>query len=180
MYCSHPNIKILSFADSGPESNNRNFSSEIELMIRRHSSTKSITFNYRTTQTQVGLPIRKSNQKLKLSGVAPFVALLITSDSLGKINLCQIRVVHSPNSMGPNSKTSSRPEKHRKLKAKKCARLWWWWWWYNPTPSEGWGRGGTPRRPNSRATPQGLDHRLRIEREEPKIDLRRGLEEDSR
>ena len=52
----------------------------------------------------------------------------------------------------------------------------WWWWWYYPTPSEGWGRGGTPRRPNSRATPQGLDHRSRIEREEPKIDLRRGSE----
>ena len=45
------------------------------------------------------------------------------------------------------------------------------WWWYYPTPSERWGRGGTPRRPNSRATPQGLDHRSRIEREEPKIDL---------
>ena len=55
-------------------------------------------------------------------------------------------------------------------------RWWWWWWWYYPTPSEGWGRGGTPRRPNSRATPQGLDHRSRIEREEPKIDLRRGSE----
>ena len=55
-------------------------------------------------------------------------------------------------------------------------RAWWWWWWYYPTPSEGWGRGGTPRRPNSRATPQGLDHRSRIEREEPKIDLRRGSE----
>ena len=53
---------------------------------------------------------------------------------------------------------------------------WWRWWWYYPTPSEGWGRGGTPRRPNSRATPQGLDHRPRIEREEPKIDLRRGSE----
>ena len=51
-----------------------------------------------------------------------------------------------------------------------------WWWWNYPTPSEGWGRGGTPRRPNSRATPQGLDHRSRIEREEPKIDLRRGSE----
>ena len=48
--------------------------------------------------------------------------------------------------------------------------------WYYPTPSDGWGRGGTPRRPNSRATPQGLDHRSRIEREEPKIDLRRGSE----
>ena len=32
------------------------------------------------------------------------------------------------------------------------------------------------RRPNSRATPQGLDHRSRIDREEPKIDLRRGSE----
>jgi len=31
------------------------------------------------------------------------------------------------------------------------------WWWCYPNPSEGWGRGGTPRRPNSRATPQGLD-----------------------
>ena len=51
-----------------------------------------------------------------------------------------------------------------------------WWWWYYPTPSEGWGQGGTLRRPNSRATPQGLDHRSRIEREEPKIDLRRGSE----
>jgi len=27
----------------------------------------------------------------------------------------------------------------------------WWWWWCYPTPSEGWGRGRTPRRPNSRA-----------------------------
>ena len=36
---------------------------------------------------------------------------------------------------------------------------------YYPTPSDGWGRGGTPRRPNSRATPQGLDQRSRIERE---------------
>jgi len=26
-----------------------------------------------------------------------------------------------------------------------------------PTLSEGWGRGGTPRRPNSRAKLQGLD-----------------------
>ena len=45
-----------------------------------------------------------------------------------------------------------------------------------PDPFRGWGRGGTPRRPNSRATPQGLDHRSRIEREEPKIDLQRGSE----
>jgi len=27
------------------------------------------------------------------------------------------------------------------------------WWWCYPTPSEGWGRGRTPRRPNSRDTP---------------------------
>ena len=52
----------------------------------------------------------------------------------------------------------------------------WWRWWYYATPSKGWGRRGTPRRPNSRATLQGLDHRSRIEREEPKIDLRRGSE----
>ena len=50
------------------------------------------------------------------------------------------------------------------------------WWWYYPTPSEGWGCGGTPRRLNNWATLQGLDHRSRIEIEEPKIDLRRGLE----
>jgi len=35
----------------------------------------------------------------------------------------------------------------------------WWWWWCYPTPSEEWGHGGTLRRPNSRATPHGLDHR---------------------
>ena len=52
----------------------------------------------------------------------------------------------------------------------------WWWWWYYPTPSEGWRRGGTSRKPNSRTTPQGLDHRSRIEREQPKIDLRRDSE----
>ena len=45
-----------------------------------------------------------------------------------------------------------------------------------PDPFEEWGCGGTPWRPNSQATPQGLDHRSRIEREEPKIDLRRGSE----
>ena len=28
-----------------------------------------------------------------------------------------------------------------------------------PTPSEGWGHGGTPWSPRSRATPQGLDQR---------------------
>ena len=47
-------------------------------------------------------------------------------------------------------------------------------WRFYPTFSEGWGRVGTPRRPNCRATPQGLDHRSRIEREELKVDLRRG------
>ena len=35
------------------------------------------------------------------------------------------------------------------------------WWWYYPTPSEGWERGGTPRRPNNRAIPQGLDQKSR-------------------
>jgi len=39
----------------------------------------------------------------------------------------------------------------------------WWWWWCYPTPSEGWKRGGTPWRPNSRATPQGLDHRSKMD-----------------
>ena len=109
MFCSRPNIKILSFAESGPESNNRKFSSEIELMLRKHSSTKRIAFNYRTTQTQVGLPIRNQNQKqkLKLSAVTPFVAILIKSDSLGKINLCHIRVVNSPTPIDPNSKTKA-------------------------------------------------------------------------
>ena len=34
----------------------------------------------------------------------------------------------------------------------------------------------TPSPSNSRATPQGLGHRSRIEREEPKIDLQRGSE----
>jgi len=38
-----------------------------------------------------------------------------------------------------------------------------WWWWCYPTSSEGWGRGGTPRRPNSRATPQGLDQKSKME-----------------
>jgi len=36
-----------------------------------------------------------------------------------------------------------------------------WWWWCYPTPSEGWGCGGTPWRPNSLVTPQGLDHTQR-------------------
>jgi len=38
-----------------------------------------------------------------------------------------------------------------------------WWWWCYPTPSERWGHGETPRRPNSRATPQGLDQRSKME-----------------
>jgi len=42
-----------------------------------------------------------------------------------------------------------------------------------PTPSEGWGREGTPRRPNCRATPQGLDQRSNME-EVPKMARRRG------
>jgi len=33
-----------------------------------------------------------------------------------------------------------------------------WWWWCYPTPFEGWGRGGTPRKRNSRATPQQSGH----------------------
>jgi len=36
-------------------------------------------------------------------------------------------------------------------------------WWYYPIPSEGWGCGGTPQRPNSRATPQGLEQRSKME-----------------
>jgi len=36
-----------------------------------------------------------------------------------------------------------------------------------------WGRGGTPRRPNSRATPQGLDQRSKMEAVAPER-LRRG------
>jgi len=31
------------------------------------------------------------------------------------------------------------------------------------TPYEGWGRGGIPRRPNSQATPQGLDQGSKLE-----------------
>jgi len=37
------------------------------------------------------------------------------------------------------------------------------WWWCYPTPSEGWGREETTRRPKSRATPQGLDQRSKME-----------------
>jgi len=50
------------------------------------------------------------------------------------------------------------------------------WWLYYPTPSEGWGRGETPRRPNSRATPQGLDQMSKMEEVVPKMARRRGLD----
>jgi len=46
-----------------------------------------------------------------------------------------------------------------------------------PTLSEGWGRGGTPRTSNSRATPQGLDQRWKTEVVVPKMARRRGSEE---
>jgi len=42
-------------------------------------------------------------------------------------------------------------------------------WWCYPTPSDRWRREGTPRRPNSRATPQGLDQRSKIEEVVPKM-----------
>ena len=45
-----------------------------------------------------------------------------------------------------------------------------------PDPFRGMGARRNSAETNSRATPQGLDHRSRIEREEPKIDLRRGSE----
>jgi len=44
-----------------------------------------------------------------------------------------------------------------------------WWWWCYPNPSERWGHGGTPRRPNSQATPQGLDQRSKMEKVVPKM-----------
>ena len=37
-----------------------------------------------------------------------------------------------------------------------------------PTPSEGWGHGGKPWSPRSRATPQGLDQRSYRDRNLPK------------
>ena len=50
-----------------------------------------------------------------------------------------------------------------------------------PDPFREMGCGGTPRRPNSRITPKGLDHRSRIERKKPKTDLQRGVQrQDSR
>jgi len=48
------------------------------------------------------------------------------------------------------------------------------WWWCYPTPFEVWGRGGTPRVPNSRATPQGLDQRSKMEAVVSKMACRRG------
>jgi len=48
-----------------------------------------------------------------------------------------------------------------------------WWWLCYPTPSEGWGRGGTPRRLNSRSTPQGLDQMPKVEEAVPKMARRR-------
>jgi len=38
-----------------------------------------------------------------------------------------------------------------------------WWWWCYPTPSERWEREGTPWRLKSRATPQGLDQRSKMD-----------------
>ena len=42
-----------------------------------------------------------------------------------------------------------------------------------PAPSEGWGHGGTPWSPRSRATPQGLDQRSQRDRESPKSERRK-------
>jgi len=42
-------------------------------------------------------------------------------------------------------------------------------WWYYPSPSEGWERGGTPRRPNSLATPRGMDQRSKMKEVVPKM-----------
>ena len=42
-----------------------------------------------------------------------------------------------------------------------------------PTPSEGWGHGGTPWSPRSRATPQGLDKRSYRDRVSPKSERRK-------
>jgi len=43
-----------------------------------------------------------------------------------------------------------------------------------PDPFRGMGRGGTTRRPSSRATPQGLDQRSKMEEVVPKMARRRG------
>ena len=42
-----------------------------------------------------------------------------------------------------------------------------------PTPSDGWGHGGRPWSPRSRATPQGLDQRSYRDRESPKSERRK-------
>jgi len=47
--------------------------------------------------------------------------------------------------------------------------LWGFRWWCSPTPAEGWERRGTLRRPNSRATPQGLGQRSKMEEVVPKM-----------
>jgi len=44
-----------------------------------------------------------------------------------------------------------------------------WWKWCYSTPSERCGHEGTPWRPNSRATPQGLGQRSKIEEVVPKM-----------
>ena len=64
------------------------------------------------------------------------------------------------------------------LSTVNSSRLFWGpaWWWGNPTLSEGWGRGETPQRLNSRATRQGLDQKSNVKSVEPKIDLHRGWE----
>jgi len=55
----------------------------------------------------------------------------------------------------------------------------WWWCCCCSTPSEGWGRGGTPWRPNSRATPQGLGQRSKREEIVPKVARREARMRDS-
>jgi len=50
------------------------------------------------------------------------------------------------------------------------------WWWCYPTPSEGWGRGETPRRLNSQVTPQDLDQRSKMEEVVLKMAPWRGLD----
>jgi len=49
----------------------------------------------------------------------------------------------------------------------------WWWCCCYPTPSEGWGHGGTLRRLNSRVTL----HRLKMKELVPKKERRRGSDE---
>jgi len=61
------------------------------------------------------------------------------------------------------------------------------WSWFNPHPSggvgctrplPGSGRGGIPRRPNSRATLQRLDQRSKLEKVVPKMARRRDTDAD--